>query len=135
MASSRKRRTANRAERALGVQGLNSGNIAAAMDFFQNVAARTGWGSPNLENSTQYPLVRFTFNYWDLVSMFEGSWLTRRIVEMPAQDALRAWPKLTSDIEPKDLSRIDRALRKTNSKAKVLTAYTWARLLDRKSVV
>jgi hypothetical protein len=60
--------------------------------------------------------------------MFEGSWLTRKIVEMPAQAMCKAWPRLTSDVDPKDLTKIDRALRRTNSKGKVLTAMTWARL-------
>jgi hypothetical protein len=41
---------------------------------------------------------------------------------------VKAWPKLTSDIEPKDLTKLDRALRKTNTKNNILTAITWARL-------
>jgi phage-related protein (TIGR01555 family) len=120
-----KRTTASMAERAVGLQGRATAN---AMDFFSNVAARTGYGSPNLAEGTSYPLVRFTYNYWDLISMFEGSWLTRRIVELPVQTMVKAWPTLTSDIDPKDITKVDKALRRTNSKAKILTALTWAKL-------
>ena len=113
----------------LGVQGGDkAANIARALDFYSNPAARTGYGTPNLVEASEYPLVRLTFNYWQLISLFEGSWIARRICETPAQDMIRAWPKLTSDIEPKELSKIDRVLRKTNAKNNILTALTWARL-------
>ena len=113
----------------LGVQGGDkAAEMARAMDFFSNPAARTGYGTPNLTESAEYPLVRLTFNYWTLISLFEGSWIARRIVETPAKDMVRAWPRLTSDISPKELTKIDRVLRKTNSKNAVLTAMTWARL-------
>lgn len=108
--------------------GLQGRVTAYSKDAFQNILARTGYGTPNLAEGTSYPLTRFTFHYWDLISMFEGSWLTRKIVEMPAQAMCKAWPRLTSDVDPKDLTKIDRALRRTNSKGKVLTAMTWARL-------
>ena len=113
----------------LGIQGGDSAaNIARALDFYSNPAARTGYGTPNLVEASEYPLVRLTFNYWQLISLFEGSWIARRICETPAQDMIRAWPKLTSDIEPKELSKIDRVLRKTNARNNILTALTWARL-------
>ena len=113
----------------LGIQGGDkAAEMARAMDFFANPAARTGYGTPNLTESAEYPLVRLTFNYWTLISLFEGSWIARRIVETPAKDMVRAWPRLTSDIVPKELTKIDRLLRKTNTKNNILTAMTWARL-------
>ena len=99
-----------------------------ALDFFSNIAARTGYGSPNLSESAEYPLVRLTFSYWQLISLYEGSWIPRRIVDVPAQDMIRAWPELTSDMDPKDLVKIDRVLRRTNAKNNLLTAMQWARL-------
>jgi len=98
------------------------------MDFFANLAARTGFGSPNLVESAEYPLVRVTYNYWQLISLYEGGWIPRRIVDVPAQDMVRAWPTLTSDIAPEDLARVDRALRRTNAKNQLLTAMIWGRL-------
>jgi phage-related protein (TIGR01555 family) len=112
-------------EQAVGLQGRATAQV---MDFFSNAAARTGYGTPNLAEGTEYPLVRLTLSYWQLLSMFEGSWLTRRIVELPCQTMVKAWPTVTSDIDPKDITKLDRALRRTNSKAKILTALTWAKL-------
>lgn len=108
--------------------GVQSKTTAQAQDFFANLAARTGFGSPNLTEGAEYPLVRFTFNYWQLISLYEGSWIARRIIDVPAQDMVRAWPKLTSDISPKDLTKIDRLLRRTNAKNNLLTAMVWGRL-------
>ena len=113
---------------APNVIGLREKTSAQAFDFFANLAARTGYGSPNLVEGAEYPLVRLTYNYWQLVSLYEGGWIPRRIVDVPAQDMVRAWPTLTSDIDPKDLGRIDKVIRRTNTKNQLLTAMIWGRL-------
>jgi len=114
-------------EDKLGLIGTTP-NLAFAQDFFSNQAARTGFGTTSLENFTEYPLVRWSLNFWEVVSFFESSWIARRIVEAPAQDIIKTWPKLTSDISPEDLSRIDQVIRKTATKDKVLETIIPARL-------
>lgn len=125
MPKPRKRKQANRLEKALGVQGATT---ATAADMFTNAAARMGFGTPSLGQGAEYTLVRLSFDYWSLITLFRNHWISRRIVEVPAQDMVKAWPRLTSDIEPKDITRIDRALRRTNTKNNVLTGLTWGRL-------
>ena len=113
----------------LGVQDKAvAANLAHAFDQFGNSSARTGYGNPNLIEGTEYFLTRTTLNYVLLYSLYESSWIARRIVDTPACDMVRAWPKLTSDIEPKELTKLDRVLRKTNTKNNLLTAMKWARL-------
>ena len=119
------RTTPNPMEAVLGIIGSNS---AQAADMFSNVAARQGFGTPSLGQGAEYTLVRLSYSYWTLITLFRNHWISRKIVEGPAKDMVKAWPKLTSDIEPKDLSRIDRALRKTNTKNNFLTGLTWGRL-------
>jgi phage-related protein (TIGR01555 family) len=121
----RKSKQATFTERAIGLREKTS---AQAEDFFSNIMARTGYGSPNLVEGAEYPLVRLTYNYWQLVSLYEGGWIPRRIVDVPAQDMVRAWPTLTSDIDPKDLGRIAKVIRRTNTKNQLLTAMIWGRL-------
>lgn len=99
-----------------------------ASDFMRNAAARSGLGVPNLVNDTQYDLVRFTYNYWELITLFETHWLARRIVEAPAQDMIRTWPKVVSELAPEDIGAIDRVIRRTGLKRDILTARTWANL-------
>lgn len=125
MPKPRKRKQANLLEQAMGVRGATG---SFATDVFTNAAARTGWGTPSLGQGSEYTLVRFSYDYWQLITLFRNHWISRRIVEVPAQDMIKAWPKLTSEIEPKDLTRIDRAIRKTNTKNNTLTGLTWGRL-------
>jgi phage-related protein (TIGR01555 family) len=110
-------------EKKLGVQGTTH-----AFDYFTNAAARMGFGTPNLAEDAEYELIRFSYDYWRLLTLYRNHWISRRIVDMPAMDMVRSWPKLTSDIEPEDITRIDKALRRTNSKGNLLTALKWARL-------
>ena len=125
MPKPRKRKTANVLEQKMGVRGQTN---AFANDFFTNGAARMGFGTPSVAEGAGYELVRFSFAYWDLITLFRNHAISRKIVEVPAIDMVRAWPKITSDIDPKDLTRIDRALRRTNTKNNILTALTWGRL-------
>lgn len=109
-------------------QKLGLAGGAQAQDAFQNLLARTGVGSSSLENGTDYPLTRLTLNFWQLVSLFEGSWLARRIVEAPASDIVKTWPNVLGEIDPDDLAKFKRAITKTNTRGKVLEALTWGRL-------
>jgi phage-related protein (TIGR01555 family) len=120
-----KRTAPNPMEAVLGIIGANS---AHAADMFSNVAARQGYGTPSLGQGAEYTLVRLSFDYFQLITLYRNHWISRRIVDVPAQDCVKAWPKLTSDIDVKDITRIDRALRKTNTKNNFLTGLTWGRL-------
>lgn len=121
----RKRKIANALEKKMGVHGTVTAQTA---DMFSNIGARQGFGTPSLGQGASYELIRLSYDYWQLITLYRNHWISRRIVEVPAQDMVKAWPRLTSDVEPKDLTRIDRALRKTNTKNNILTGLTWGRL-------
>lgn len=125
MPKPRKRKQANPFEQMMGVHGATTAQVS---DMFTNGAARMGFGTPSLGQGAEYTLVRISYDYWQLITLFRNHWISRRIVEVPAQDMVKAWPRLTSDIEPKDLTRIDRAIRRTNTKNNILTGLTWGRL-------
>jgi phage-related protein (TIGR01555 family) len=108
--------------------GFGQGFDAQAFDYFSNVPARMGYGTPNLAEAATYELDRLSFNYWLLITLYRNHWISRRIVDTPAQDMVRAWPKLTSDIPPEDLTKIDRKIRRTQTKSTLLRALKWARL-------
>ncbi len=99
-----------------------------ALDVFVNALARTGDFTSSLENGTSYPLTRFTLNFWGLVALYEGSWIARRIVDAPAQDIVKTWPKIVTEADPKDLARVDAAVRRTNTKGQLLWGVELGRL-------
>ena len=116
-------------EAAIGLQSAtNTATIARIVDAFSNPAARTGYGTSSLENYGEYPLLRWSLQFWQVVAFFESSWIARRIVCAPAEDIVKTWPKITSDIEPDDITRIDRAIRRTNTRSKIREAIERARL-------
>jgi len=114
-----------RQTQALGLSGVMT---AQARDVFSNLAARTGFGSSSLENGAEYPLTRFTNQFWSLISLYESSWIARRVVDAPAADMLKTWPRIISDTSPEDLGKVSKAIRKTNTKGSFLEGLTWGRL-------
>lgn len=97
-------------------------------DAFRNPGAGTGFGTPSLIESTEYPLTRFSWNYTRLISLYRTSWLVRAIIDTIPEDMFKNWLNITGETEPKLLSQFDRVLRKTKSKAKLLEAMKWGRL-------
>jgi phage-related protein (TIGR01555 family) len=102
--------------------------VGRATDAFVNAAARTGFGTPSVAEAADYLLVRWSYDYQLMYTLYRNHWISRRIVDMPAQDMVRAWPRLTSDLDPKDLTQLDRVIRNTKTKAKLLETIKWARL-------
>ena len=112
-------------EQAMGIQAESS---ARAFDWFANQAARIGLGAQNLESASQYNLERISLNWFLMLSLFEVSWVARRIVVAPSEDLIKVWPKILGDTAPDDITKINRAIRRTNTKNQMLEALIWARL-------
>jgi phage-related protein (TIGR01555 family) len=109
----------------------HAGQMVHAMkmaDMFSNVAARMGYGSPNLTEGAFYPLVRLTQNYALLNSLYRGNWIVRRIINLIPQDMMKNWIKYTSDITPEQVDMLQRVERLTQIKAKLLQGLEWGRL-------
>lgn len=107
---------------------LDYNTVGRAFDAFSNQGSRLGFGTPNLMGSTSYPLSRFSFDYWGLISLYEDHWIVRRIVDVPAEDMVRCWPRIVGDIDPDDVARVDNCLRKTQTQKSYLTGLKWGRL-------
>lgn len=102
---------------------------ATALDAFVNVAARMGYGTPSLVEATEYELIRWTNNYWLMITLFRNHWISRRICEKPAQDMCKAWPTIqSSELKPEAIDDFQRTLRRTFTPLRVQEAIMWARL-------
>ncbi|MDP4163089.1 MAG: DUF1073 domain-containing protein, partial [Bacillota bacterium] len=76
-------------------------------DSFSNVLARTGFGTPNLLEGTEYPLTRLTNNYQLLNSLYRSNGIVRRVVDTIPEDATSNWITLQSQIAPDDLRKVE----------------------------
>ena len=100
-----------------------------AEDAFTNPAARMGYGTPSLAEATEYELVRWTNNYWLMIILYRNHWISRRIVEKPAQDMCKAWPKIvSSNLNAEQISNFERTIARTATQAKIQETIIWARL-------
>jgi phage-related protein (TIGR01555 family) len=101
---------------------------ARANDYFRNPGTRAGWGTPSLTEATEYELVRLSYDYWLMMTLYQNHWIVGKMIDIPAQDMVEAWPRITSEIEPKDIEKIDACIRKTHVKSKLLKTIKLARL-------
>ena len=97
-------------------------------DSFQNVMARTGLFMPNLLETTDYPLTRFTRDWQTINSLYRSHWVVRRIIDIIPEDMTKNGYKILSQIEPKQIKRVTKADRKTQTSRKILEGCKLGRL-------
>jgi phage-related protein (TIGR01555 family) len=103
-------------------------NGMATFDAFMNTMARTGFGQPNHMEGTSYPMTRFTQNYAMMNSLYRGSWITRRIIDIIPKDMLKNGWKYLCDINPDEINLLQRAQRLTRLNKSLLKGLNWGRL-------
>lgn len=99
-----------------------------ARDAFSNPMARLGAGTPNLLDSTYYPMQRLTRNYQLLNSLYREHWIMRRIIDVIPSDMLKNWITITTEVEPELLKRVDLELRRTQLIERIKHGLKWGRL-------
>ena len=99
-----------------------------ANDAFSNIPARMGFASGSVAEGAEYELVRWSYNYWLMITLYRNQWIPRNIVDIPANDMVRAWPKIMSDMDPNDLTKVDRCIRQTQTQSQLREVLKWARL-------
>lgn len=97
-------------------------------DSFQNALTRLGFGMPNLLEGTSYPMVRLTQDYTLLNSLYRNHWIIRKIVDVIPEDMCKNWIKLKTQVEPGQISAMEKVLRKTKTKSRILEGLKWGRL-------
>jgi hypothetical protein len=53
------------------VQSLDSRDgLSVGFDYFRNLAARMGYGTPSLAEGTEYEMVRLSNDYWLMLTLY-----------------------------------------------------------------
>lgn len=100
----------------------------ATMDAFSNPAARTGFGTMDLLQATEYPMTRMTQNYQLLTSLYRENWIVQNIIATIPNDIMRKWYEIKSGVGPDYIDRMTRLERKTQIRKKLLLGMYWGRL-------
>jgi phage-related protein (TIGR01555 family) len=98
------------------------------MDSFQNALARTGAGTSNIMNATEYPITRISRDYNLLNSLYRNSWIAKKVINTIPEDMCKNWFSLTANLEAEQQDRYDKLERRTKLKEKILEGLTWGRL-------
>ncbi|MDR0905774.1 MAG: DUF1073 domain-containing protein [Oscillospiraceae bacterium] len=105
-----------------------STHLARTSDAFSNPAARLGVGTQNLMQATEYPLMRLTQNYQLLNSLYRGNWIVQNVINTIPEDITKKWFKVTSNVAPDMLSKLNKLMRTTRLRKSVLEGMKWGRL-------
>lgn len=97
-------------------------------DAFSNPLARLGIGTPNLLEYTEYTKTNFTADYNTITALYRENWIVGRIVDIVAEDMVKNWYSIKSQISPESKKKISRLEAKTGVRAKVLEGLKWGRL-------
>lgn len=97
-------------------------------DAFSNPAARTGFGTMDLMQATEYPLTRMTQNYQLLTSLYRDNWIVQNIISTIPSDMIRKWYEVKANIAPEYMKRMVRLEQKTQIRQKILQGMYWGRL-------
>lgn len=97
-------------------------------DSYSNPGANLGVGQPNLMNLAEYPLTRITKDYYLMTSLYRNDWICKRIIDVPAEDMLRSWVKITSQIGPDAIKKLDMVVKRQHVRERLLSTLKWSRL-------
>jgi phage-related protein (TIGR01555 family) len=92
-------------------------NVLAGLGTLRDKRSHTQWAIPVVIDPVQ------------LDGMYRGSSLSRKIVDIPADDMTRAWTRIVFDDEnPESQFKIEQAETRLSMRSKICEALTWARL-------
>ncbi|MDR3087788.1 MAG: DUF1073 domain-containing protein, partial [Azoarcus sp.] len=99
----------------------------AARDSVMNALA--GLGTSRDKRSHTKWVMPYTLQQYELDAMYRGSWLARKIVDIPAMDMTRAWTSIIFDDDnPKLQFSMEQAETRLALQRNICDALTWSRL-------
>ncbi|MET3409477.1 DUF1073 domain-containing protein [Methylobacterium sp. 1030] len=97
-------------------------------DTYQNVVARLGIGTGNLQSASTYGYNPISRNRMLLDFMYRGSWIVGKVVDVVAEDMTRAGVKITSTLDPADIAAIHDGARNWGVWDGIADGIKWSRL-------
>lgn len=110
------------------ITNINQVRQSQAMDAFQNVLTRSGFGMPNPLEATTYPLTRFTQDWQKITALYRSHWVVQRIINVIPQDMVKNGYDIQSDLSPEQLKAVQATIRRTQLRMNVLNGLYWGRL-------
>lgn len=103
-------------------------DTGVALDAFQNIMARLGFGTPHIMEGTDYPLTRLTRNYNLMNSLYRTSWIVRKVIDTIPEDCCKNWIELKTQEDPEKLDRFHKLEKRAKVRAAIKQGMKWGRL-------
>lgn len=100
----------------------------AVKDAFINPVAKLGLGLDNLLSGTDYTRTRFTQDYNLMVTLYRTHWIVKKIIDVVANDMTKAGIKITSELEPEVIKRIEGCFKRRKVHKSLNELVRWGRL-------
>lgn len=107
---------------------IPAGQRQSVADGYNNLVARLGAEQSNPMSASYYTSSGLTARWQELTTMYREGWLTKKIVDMPAEDMTKAWISIDTQLEQSGIDAIEREMRRFKVQKKVTDAVKWARL-------
>lgn len=107
---------------------IPAGQRQSVADGYNNLVARLGAEQSNPMSASYYTSSGLTARWQELTTMYREGWLTKKIVDMPAEDMTKAWISIDTQLEQSGVDAIEREMRRFKVQKKVTDAVKWARL-------
>ena len=103
-------------------------NLAQVRDSYNNLTAKLGNEQMNPMSTGYYVKSGLTSDWQQLTIMYRESWLTKKIIDMPAEDMTKGWITLDTQLAQEGIDRVEKEMRQYRVQKKFTEAVRWARL-------
>ncbi|WP_281659652.1 DUF1073 domain-containing protein [Microvirgula aerodenitrificans] len=97
-------------------------------DSFQNLAARTGIGTQNMQAGSGYGFDLVSRNRVQMEAVYRSSWIAGMAVDVIAEDMTRAGIEIQSDMDPDEKEQIERTMNRMGLWDAMGDNIKWSRL-------
>ena len=109
-------------------QAVTVQEVRKAKDGYNNMIAKLGADQANSLSASYYSGSGLTQRWQELTIMYRESWLTKKIIDLPAEDMTKAWISLDTQLSQDGIDRIEKEMRQFKVQKKMTEAIRWARL-------
>ncbi len=106
----------------------NKARDEKALDSYTNPLARLGLNQPNVSEAADYVMTRRTQDYNLMNTLYRDNWIARRLIDVVPEDMMKNGYKITSQIKPEAIAKLEKLERKVQLRKRILSGLKWGRL-------
>ncbi len=102
--------------------------VTRTQDSFANFVANVGHGTGNQNDASHYNFHPVSRNRLEMEWAYRGSWIIGRVVDCIAKDMTREGVSINSELDPSDLTKLDKGIARLTCWTQLCDVVKWSRL-------